>query len=285
MEEVRQVERVMVSRWIVSFAAPPSKFVRGPFKAQRSPMDIPDCEDATSALNSFKVTAIQKCGLIDNQNDGRRKLTEIRLRKHCVDNLNSFHVSNILRSSMKAHLVDNGVSNVLVQALVLQDGKYLRVNMVTCKHRSCLSGPTNPIESKGVILYFSDIFGFTVLGSGVKYCAVDFCFGGPHVFNLAKEGCLIVCDLHFDKSDRLVPMLFSCVETDRAFPKDTRRKVEDRLVEQNKTYHFQIFSGVNHGFAVRCDPNMENKRWAKEECQHRMVAWFKRFTTFIDNPS
>ncbi|KAG1764971.1 hypothetical protein EV702DRAFT_1051191 [Suillus placidus] len=154
--------------------------------------------------------------------------------------------------------------------------------------------PTHPTESKGVILYFSDIFGFTVLGldyffgepihecmdkpgfdrpawiekafsnpnthtrpwtdtvvkkygSGVKYCAVDFCFGGPHVFNPAKEGCLIArlltlplppriwrrstnaparpfsffLDLHFDKSDRLVPMLFSCADTDHAFPKET----------------------------------------------------------------
>jgi len=55
-------------------------------------------------------------------------------------------------------------------------------------------------------------------------------------------------------------MLFSCAETDRTFPKETRRKVEDKLVEQKKMYYFQIFGGVNHGFAVRCDPNVENER-------------------------
>ncbi|KAG1736987.1 alpha/beta-hydrolase [Suillus lakei] len=215
-----------------------------------------------------------------------------------------------------------------------------------------VSEPTNPSESKGVILYFSDVFGpffinnqlimdyyashgFTVLGldyffgepihecmdrpgfdrpawiekafgnanthtrpwadavvkkygSGVKYCAVGFCFGGPYVFNLAKESGLIVCgaiahpatpseDLT-EIDECTVPVLFSCAETDNAFPKETRRKVEDKLVEQKKMYHFQIFSGVSHGFAVRCDPNMENERWAKEECQRGMIAWFKRFT-------
>jgi hypothetical protein len=36
----------------------PSKFVGGPL-GRRSPMDIPNCEDATSALNLFKVTTIQ----------------------------------------------------------------------------------------------------------------------------------------------------------------------------------------------------------------------------------
>lgn len=125
-------------------------------------------------------------------------------------------------------------------------------------------------------------------GPGLKYCAVDFCFGGPHVLNLAKSGGLIVCgaiahpatpseDLT-EIDECTVPMLFSCAETDQTFPRETRRKVEDRLVEQKKTYHFQIFSGVKHGFAVRRDPNVENERWAKEECQRGMVAWFKRFT-------
>ncbi|KAG2106926.1 uncharacterized protein F5147DRAFT_216175 [Suillus discolor] len=38
-------------------------------------------------------------------------------------------------------------------------------------------------------------------------------------------------------------MLFSCAETNHTFPKETRRKVENRLVEQKKTYHFHIFSG------------------------------------------
>ncbi|KAG1742676.1 dienelactone hydrolase [Suillus paluster] len=125
-------------------------------------------------------------------------------------------------------------------------------------------------------------------GSDKKYCAVGFCFGGPPVFNLAKEDGLIVCgaiahpaapsEELTEIDECTVPILFSCAETDRTFPRETRRKVEDRLVEQKKTYYFQIFSGVNHGFAVRCDPNVENERWAKEECQRGMVAWFKRFT-------
>ncbi|KAG1842230.1 hypothetical protein DFJ58DRAFT_806479 [Suillus subalutaceus] len=164
-----------------------------------------------------------------------------------------------------------------------------------------VSEPTNPSESKGVILYFSDVFGFTVLGldyffgepihecmnkpdfdraawiekafsnanthtrpwadavvkkygPGLKYCAVGFCFGGPHVLNLAKNGGLIVCGAiaHPATPSEDLTEIDECTET--------RRKVEDKLVEQQKTYHFQIFSGVKHGFAVRCDLNVENER-------------------------
>lgn len=55
-------------------------------------------------------------------------------------------------------------------------------------------------------------------------------------------------------------------------PKRHVRKVEDILVEQKKTYHFQIFSGVKHGFTVRYDLNAENERWAKKEYQRDMIA-------------
>ncbi|KAG1804475.1 hypothetical protein EV424DRAFT_1351304 [Suillus variegatus] len=98
-------------------------------------------------------------------------------------------------------------------------------------------------------------------GSGMKYCAVGFCFGGPQVFNLAKEGSLIICDAIADPAT-LSEDLTEIDECTCPFPKETRRKVENRLVEQKKTCHFHISSGR-----------------VKEDCQRGMVAWFKRFTT------
>ena len=50
------------------------------------------------------------------------------------------------------------------------------------------------------------------------------------------------------------------VETDRAFPKESRRHAEDKLEEIKATYHVQNFLGVSHGFATRGDPEVENSR-------------------------
>ena len=49
------------------------------------------------------------------------------------------------------------------------------------------------------------------------------------------------------------------LEDDFTFPLPARRRAEDILVERKRTYHIQVFSGVKHGFAVRCDPNVENE--------------------------
>ena len=50
------------------------------------------------------------------------------------------------------------------------------------------------------------------------------------------------------------------VETDKTFPKESRRRAEDILEEVKATYHVQIFSGVTHGFGTRGDPEVENSR-------------------------
>jgi dienelactone hydrolase len=52
-------------------------------------------------------------------------------------------------------------------------------------------------------------------------------------------------------------------ETDRRFPTESRRRAEDILIETKATYHIQLFSGVQHGFATKGDPTVENSRtWA-----------------------
>ena len=50
------------------------------------------------------------------------------------------------------------------------------------------------------------------------------------------------------------------LETDKSFPKESRRRAEDILEEIKATYHVQIFSGVAHGFGTRGDPEVENSR-------------------------
>jgi hypothetical protein len=52
----------------------------------------------------------------------------------------------------------------------------------------------------------------------------------------------------------------SCSEVDHTFDKSSRRVALDILEKGNKTYHYQLFSGVEHGFALRGNPNNPYER-------------------------
>lgn len=125
-----------------------------------------------------------------------------------------------------------------------------------------------------------------MFGTNVNYCSIGICFGAPYAFGVAATDMLSCAAVAHPTSltEELlraskVPLLFSCAETDTAFPASFRRQVEDILVEKKATYYFQIFSGVSHGFATRANPEVETERWAKEECHRAMVQWFKRFSS------
>ncbi|EIW80156.1 alpha beta-hydrolase [Coniophora puteana RWD-64-598 SS2] len=120
-----------------------------------------------------------------------------------------------------------------------------------------------------------------------KISTFGHCFGGRHAIEACVDDAFVATAIahpgelyeeHFNVLK--VPILLSCAEEDRTFPKELRRRAEDALVARKHTYHFQIFSGVSHGFAVRGNPDVENERWAKEECARGMVEWFKRFGQF-----
>ena len=91
-------------------------------------------------------------------------------------------------------------------------------------------------------------------------------------------------------------------EIDHTFPLEFRRRAEDILIEVKNNYHFQIFAGVKHGFAIRGDPEVENESkstlslklinsthaqsqlflmqtgWAKEESARVIIDWFSRWS-------
>lgn len=52
------------------------------------------------------------------------------------------------------------------------------------------------------------------------------------------------------------PLFLSCSEIDHTFDTASRRRALEIMQEENKTYQLQLFSGVEHGFALR--GNMEN---------------------------
>ncbi|KAG1804472.1 hypothetical protein EV424DRAFT_1474460 [Suillus variegatus] len=151
-----------------------------------------------------------------------------------------------------------------------------------------------------VILYFSDVFGpfyinaqlvqdyflvCVLIGeAGFTVVGIDYFFGNPVHLHLKKSGFdrstwrtktagalahpAFLDEDHFEKLD----------EEDHTFPLASRRRAEDIMVARRSTYHFQVFSGVKHGFAVRCDPAIDTQRWAKEESAKGIVSWFDRFT-------
>ncbi|KAH7886374.1 dienelactone hydrolase [Phlebopus sp. FC_14] len=119
-----------------------------------------------------------------------------------------------------------------------------------------------------------------------KYCAVGYCFGASFVMDLAADGSIVAGALahpafldesHFEKINR--PVLLSCAEDDHTFPLPSRRRGEDIMIENKKTYYFQVFSGVKHGFAVRGDPSIDQQRWAKEESARGIKEWFSRLSS------
>ncbi|KAG6840326.1 hypothetical protein C0991_007439 [Blastosporella zonata] len=122
-------------------------------------------------------------------------------------------------------------------------------------------------------------------GADAKYFTVGYCFGAPFSLDLATTDKVVASAFahpsslnedHFKNITK--PLLLVCAEVDRAFPVESRRRAEDLLVEAKATYHISVFSGVSHGFATRCNLEIENESWAKEEAARQIIGWFTRFS-------
>ncbi|KAL5476438.1 hypothetical protein ACEPAI_3314 [Sanghuangporus weigelae] len=154
-----------------------------------------------------------------------------------------------------------------------------------------IAEPLQGQKSKGVILFYADVWcsmfinnkliqdffaaqGFTVAG-------IDYFFGDPagasgKTITGAVAHPAFLTETHFQYVK--APLMLSCSEIDHTFPVELRRRAEDILVEKKHVYFFQVFGGVEHGFAVRGDPNVAIQRWAKEESARGIIAWFDRFS-------
>ncbi|ODQ77405.1 hypothetical protein BABINDRAFT_41676 [Babjeviella inositovora NRRL Y-12698] len=75
------------------------------------------------------------------------------------------------------------------------------------------------------------------------------------------------------------PLLISAAETDNIFPEELRRQTEDTLKEMGATYQISLFSGVEHGFAVRGDLKKPAGKYALEKTLLDQSVWFNAFST------
>ncbi|KAF7355933.1 Dienelactone hydrolase [Mycena venus] len=92
-----------------------------------------------------------------------------------------------------------------------------------------------------------------------KYAAVGYCFGAPYVMDALAESSSTACvgafghpaflnESHFINCAR--PLFLSCAETDHTFPASSRHRAEELLTASKRTFHIQLFSGVEHGFCA-----------------------------------
>ncbi|CAD0110206.1 unnamed protein product, partial [Aureobasidium uvarum] len=113
-----------------------------------------------------------------------------------------------------------------------------------------------------------------------RYACVGYCFGAPYVCDeLAGNNVAVGAFAHpaFLKEHHFTnlkskdeegksthigltkmlftePLFLSCSEIDHTFDISSRRKALDIMQKGKKVFHYQLFSGVEHGFALRGDP-------------------------------
>ncbi|KAL2134010.1 hypothetical protein VTI74DRAFT_1215 [Chaetomium olivicolor] len=116
-----------------------------------------------------------------------------------------------------------------------------------------------------------------------KIGAVGYCFGAKYVVRHYKHGINVGYVAHpsFVDEDELAaisgPLAISAAETDSIFPADKRHKSEEILKKTGLPYQINLFSGVEHGFAVRCDPSVKLQKFAKEQAFLQAVTWFDEY--------
>jgi len=136
------------------------------------------------------------------------------------------------------------------------------------------SEAVDPIVEKSIAYLKSE--GFTKIGSA------GYCFGAKYVVRFMTDGKGI--DVGYSAHPSFVeeaelaaitgPFSISAAETDSIFPTEKRHKSEEILIKTKQPYQINLFSGVEHGFSVRCDTSVKVQRFAKEQAFLQAVTWF-----------
>ncbi|KAG4429180.1 hypothetical protein IFR05_015334 [Cadophora sp. M221] len=115
-----------------------------------------------------------------------------------------------------------------------------------------------------------------------KIGAVGYCFGAKYVARFMASGKGIsvgfVAHPSFVEENELRaiqgPFSIAAAETDSIFPTEKRHRSEEILLETKQPYQINLYSGVVHGFSVRCDLSKKIEKYAKEQAFLQAVTWF-----------
>ncbi|KAF7508348.1 hypothetical protein GJ744_009339 [Endocarpon pusillum] len=113
--------------------------------------------------------------------------------------------------------------------------------------------------------------------------AVGYCFGAKYVVRHLKPGqgkIQVGYCAHpsFVESQELQeiqgPFAISAAETDNIFPAEKRHESEEILKKTGQPYQINLYSGVEHGFAIRASLDNKVAKYAKENAFLQAVQWF-----------
>jgi len=119
-----------------------------------------------------------------------------------------------------------------------------------------------------------------------KIAAVGYCFGAKYVVrhlrpDQGKIDVGYVAHPSFVTEEELReikgPLAISAAETDAIFPTEKRHESEVILKEVGQPYQINLYSGVVHGFAVRCDVKVQKEKYAKESAFLQACYWFDEY--------
>lgn len=113
-----------------------------------------------------------------------------------------------------------------------------------------------------------------------KIASVGYCFGAKYVVRHYKSG----IDVGFVAHPSLVdeeeleaitgPLSIAAAEIDSIFPAELRHKSEAILADTGQRYMISLYSGVEHGFAVRCNQDIREERFARDQVFRQALVWF-----------
>ncbi|KAG4411864.1 hypothetical protein IFR04_015004 [Cadophora malorum] len=71
------------------------------------------------------------------------------------------------------------------------------------------------------------------------------------------------------------PLAMAAAEIDDIFPQKLRHESENTLKALGVPYQINLYSGVVHGFGVRCNPKVKAEKFAKESAFFQALQWFE----------
>jgi dienelactone hydrolase len=115
-----------------------------------------------------------------------------------------------------------------------------------------------------------------------KIGGVGYCFGAKYVARFLAEGRGIDVGatahpsfVDKEEIDAVAgPLKIAAAETDHIFSPEKRHETEKLLKDGRKTYQITLYSGVEHGFAVRADLSKREVKYAKDATLLQQLQWF-----------
>ncbi|CAI4219269.1 unnamed protein product [Parascedosporium putredinis] len=129
------------------------------------------------------------------------------------------------------------------------------------------------------ITYLREELGATRIG------VTGYCFGGRFAFRFGAEGrgADAVFAAHpsnpedYEITNLTVAASIAYSESDNSLTPERRAELEVLLREADIPYQFTLYSGTNHGFAVRANLTSPEEKFGKESAFLQAVRWFEQW--------